>query len=67
MIDWIKIEEGCQMPMIGDLCIVIIEREFSGSKLAFKNWDGIHFHNYGIVDKNEGATHWAKIELPDGV
>lgn len=66
MIDWIKIEDGCKMPAVGDFCIVVLDRWDTGARLAWKDWDGEHWHNRGIIDTNEKPTHWAFVNLPDG-
>lgn len=65
MINWVKIEDGCEMPADGEYVLAVNEHsswyecEYIRGKFI---WQGADFKRH---DGSINATHWARVELPE--
>ncbi len=63
MIDWIKIEDGCEMPSVGQEVLALTEYAtlYLANILEDGGWvETTDMQDIGVV------TDWARVDLPDG-
>lgn len=64
---WVKIEDGCEMPGYGEVVVICDdEGEWVQACYRERQFHPIDEDGYVTMWRScEGATHWARVELPE--
>lgn len=64
--DWVKIEEGCELPEIGEIVIIADHDSWTQASWCGSSFHPVDEHDYVCMSDNlDGATHWARVDMPN--